>query len=412
MTAAAVSVIVVSRDRPKALILCLKALEGQLFDPFEVVVVADAAGRRALSAEGWQDRLRLIPCDTPNISTARNLGLAAAGGEIVAFIDDDAVAEPTWLAHLVSAFTEPDIAAAGGFVRGRNGIGFQWRARAVDGEANHDDLVVDPARATCPDPGPGRAVRTEGTNMVFRRAVLAAMGGFDPAFRFYLDETDVNLRLAAGGHRTAIVPLAQVVHGFAAGPFRRADRVPRDLFQIGASLAVFLRKHAPAADHTARLLDEAAQQRQRLVGHFLGGGINRREVARLMGTLQAGWDEGQTRDFGQTPPLDPGGPFQPFKRTPRSGRALVISGRAWQRRGRLAAAARAAQAGDTVSVILLSPTARPHRVRFHPDGFWLQTGGLFGRSERNGPRFRYWRFSARVTAEVQRMCGIRDFGRE
>ncbi|MBI1417157.1 MAG: glycosyltransferase [Limimaricola sp.] len=412
MTAAPVSVIVVSRDRPKALTLCLKALEGQLYDPFEVVVVADAAGRRALAAQGWDDRVRLIPCDEANISVARNLGLAAAGGEIVAFIDDDAVAEPTWLAHLVSAFSEPDIAAAGGFVRGRKGIGFQWTARAVDAEGNHDPLVVDPARVSCPDPGPGRAVRTEGTNMAFRRDVLATIGGFDPAFRFYLDETDVNLRLAAAGHRTAIVPLAQVVHGFAAGPFRRADRVPRDLFQIGASLAVFLRKHAPAADHAARLLDEAVAQRKRLVSHFLAGRINRREVNRLMETFQTGWDEGQTREFGQTPPLGPGAEFQPFKRLPRSGRALVFSGRPWQRRARLADAARAAQEGDTVSVIILSPTARPHWVRFHPDGFWLQTGGLFGRSERNGPRFRFWRFGARVAAEVQRMSRIRDFARE
>ncbi|MCB2152739.1 MAG: glycosyltransferase, partial [Rhodobacteraceae bacterium] len=59
---------------------------------------------------------------------ARNLGLAAAAGEIVAFIDDDAVPEPRWLARLTAPFADPGIAAAGGFVVGRNGISFQWRA--------------------------------------------------------------------------------------------------------------------------------------------------------------------------------------------------------------------------------------------------------------------------------------------
>ncbi|MES2906736.1 MAG: RNA polymerase factor sigma-54, partial [Pseudomonadota bacterium] len=48
-----------------------------------------------------------------------------------------------------------------------------------------------------------------------------AMGGFDPAFRFYLDETDLNLRLAATGAMTAIVPVAQVHHGFAESDLQR-----------------------------------------------------------------------------------------------------------------------------------------------------------------------------------------------
>ncbi|MCB2123539.1 MAG: glycosyltransferase, partial [Rhodobacteraceae bacterium] len=63
---------------------------------------------------------------------ARNLGLAAAAGEIVAFIDDDAVPEPRWLARLTAPFADPGIAAAGGFVVGRNGISFQWRASCAD----------------------------------------------------------------------------------------------------------------------------------------------------------------------------------------------------------------------------------------------------------------------------------------
>lgn len=78
--------------------------------------------------------------------------------------------------------------------------------------------------------------------MAIRRNVWVAIGGFDPAYHFYLDETDLNIRLARGGYITAIAPLAHVHHGFAKSISRRADRVLSDLYDIGASKTVFQRK--------------------------------------------------------------------------------------------------------------------------------------------------------------------------
>ena len=102
MIASSVSVVVVSRGRPEALTLCLTGL-GQLIHPnFEIVVVADPEGLAATLAAGWGDRVKMVSCDVPNISIARNLGIEQAAGEVVAFIDDDAVPEPTWLAALTA----------------------------------------------------------------------------------------------------------------------------------------------------------------------------------------------------------------------------------------------------------------------------------------------------------------------
>jgi len=192
-----VSVIVVSRGRPALLRRCLSGI-GQLYYPdFEVVVVADAAGLAAISEA--KDLIKTVRCDEANISIARNLGLEQAAGEIVAFIDDDAVPEPTWLEYLVAPFGDATVAAVGGFVRARNGISFQWKASRVDSSGHTHPLVVDERDFTVFAPQPDSAIKTEGTNMAFRRDIVANLGGFDPGYRFFMDETDLDMRLLGVG---------------------------------------------------------------------------------------------------------------------------------------------------------------------------------------------------------------------
>lgn len=401
-----VSVIVVSRHRPVELARCLGSLVQQDHGNFEVIVVADPQGIAATGALP----VKRVAFDEANIAAARNAGIARAAGAVVAFIDDDAAAEPTWLSRLTAPFADPGVAAAGGFVRGRNGISFQWRARAADIWGEHAELGMDAAAAVSLHPGqPGRAVRTEGTNCAFRRAVLAGIGGFDPAYRFYLDDTDLNLRLAAAGHVTAIVPAAQVVHGFAASERRRADRVPLSLHEIGASCAVFWRRHAPGQDAGPALARLRAEQRARAIRHMVAGASEPRDVGRLLETLEAGLAEGAARALPEyvTIPAETA-PFLAFPAGPRPAR--MLAGRIWQAR-RLRAEA-AATRGEVVTLLLLSPTARPHRLRFAAGGHWEQSGGLFGPSDRRDPRFRFWRFRARVEREAARFAGFRASGQK
>ncbi|MEL7214831.1 MAG: glycosyltransferase family A protein, partial [Pseudomonadota bacterium] len=98
MSVPTVSVILLNWQRPHSVHLTLAGLRQQRFEPFEIVVVGD----RAHPPEGAEDVV-WVQADEPNVAAARNLGIAAASGDILAFIDDDAVPEPGWLSQLVSA---------------------------------------------------------------------------------------------------------------------------------------------------------------------------------------------------------------------------------------------------------------------------------------------------------------------
>ncbi|WP_425100761.1 glycosyltransferase family 2 protein [Tropicibacter sp. S64] len=402
-----VSVVVVSRERPRALARCLLGLSQLDYPNFEVIVVACPAGMAVAEASPQAKWLKCAPFDEPNISAARNVGIDRAAGEIVAFIDDDAVPEPLWLQHLVGPFTDPDVAAAGGYVIGRNGISFQWTARTVDASGEAQDLPLSGDAPAIRKPEPGLAIKTEGTNMAVRRRVLLELGGFDPGFRFYLDETDLNLRLAKAGHKTAIVPLARVHHGYAESARRSADRTPRDLTEIGASKMLFLRKHAPDRRRKAAWKAFRTAQRLRLLRLLQSGPLGADDVWRLMRGLSRGAREGATRP---TQPLLPrtesGEPFLPFPGRPGAPHR-VLAGRLWQAATLREAAAAQVQDGATVSLFLFSRTSRPHRTTFTDAGVWEQRGGLFGRSTRDSRRLQLWRFSTRVKAEIRRISPVR-----
>ena len=408
MSSPSVSVVVVSRGRPELLLRCLTGCRQLYYPKFEIVVVADPAGIAAVEAMGLAGRIKAVPFDEANISAARNAGIKAAAGEIIAFIDDDAVPEPTWLDYLTAPFDEPSVAAAGGFVRGRNGISFQFTAALISPVGEDVPINVPGTAPFVPETPAGHAVKTMGTNCAFRRKNVALIGGLDPVFRFFHDETDLNMRLAKTGVRSAIVPLAQVHHGTAASGSRAADRAPVSLYEVGASTAVFLRKYAPGAQAGAAWERLVHQQRARLIRHMVGGGLEPRDVDRRMQGLLDGYKAGLAREIRPLEPLpDPVAGFLPLRQRP-AGRAVFLAGRSWNYRRLHRAAIAQVAAGNVATVLRLSPTALFHRVVFSQHGYWRQTGGLFGRAERSEPAFRMVSFRRRQAEEQRRVAGLRQ----
>lgn len=388
MNGPSVSVVVASRGRPEALSLCLTALGQLVYHPFEVIVVADPSGMAAAQAHHLAGRFKCVPFDEANLSRARNLGIGAAAGEIVAFIDDDAFAEPGWLSHLVAPLKRGVPTGTGGYVIGRNGFSLQWAARSVAPDAQHIDGL---------EPPEGGAVRTEGTNMALRRDVLAKLGGFDAAYRYFLDDTDLNMRFARAEHRVDIAPKARVWHRQDASPRRGPARAPRNLFEIGASLAVFLARYA---DDPARALAQHREaERRRLHRHLVQGNLEPRDIPRLIAEFDQGAREGALRKAELAEDLTARAPFKPLHEAPPDGATQVISGWTWQPMIRRAEDAVAQ--GKRVHVIRLSPTALYHHRRFVEPGIWLQTGGVFGRSNRGDPLIRRSNLRERVQQEAE-----------
>lgn len=396
------SVIIVSLGRPEHLRRAVLSLLQQDHPMLELVVVADADGLEALSAVPERLLIKTEEFDTPNIAEARNIGLSLAAGDVVAFMDDDAVAEPTWARRLSAPFLASDVSAAAGFTRGRNGVSWQWTASQVDRFGRETPLDVPLDRVTMLAPPTDSAIKTPGTNAAFRRTVFDAQRGFDPRYRYFLDETDLNLRMAQAGAKTAIVPMAQVLHGFAANRTRRTDRAPTDLFEIGASVACFAESHASedAATVIARFRTE---QRRRAAGHLISGALEPRDIRRLLASFDHGVAEGKSRSGRLGILAKPPEFVQCVQPETMSDHALVPC-RPWTYAKARDSALQHVQSKGGATILCVGPGLRRHRVFFNDSGIWEHVGGRFGRVNRSQKPVIWARFRQYVAIQARRIA--------
>jgi GT2 family glycosyltransferase len=404
-----VSLIIVSRMRQAGLRRLVSSLRFQTYLNFEVIIVGDAPDAGFLSDLPFANNIHYIAFDQPNISAARNIGLGYAQGEIVAFCDDDAVPDPGWLAKLVQPFVDSDVASAGGYVRARNGIEFQWTSLTCDalGEDSSIDIPEVAPFTIVPFDGT-RFAKLQGTNCAFRRSALLEINGFDEGFRFFLDETDVCLRLAKIGYLSAFVPFAQVHHGFEESEQRTHARVPRNLFEIGASQRRYLAKHAPDKDHQPTMDRLFHDQNARLVSLMVDGFIEPRDVAKLLATLTSG--------LQHDPNVHLSGGIKEQLRVFRSFghksqvEMVALAGTRLSRAKLIGGAIDLGKNGRSTMVFRFSLTSFYHKRVFDLRGFWIQTGGLFGKSKRTDKPMSHHTIKSRVLRELKEMADIFPVG--
>src|SRR5262249_53699132 len=150
--------------------------------------------------------VRAIHQPNLGLSAARNAGLRAATGPVVAYTDSDCFADPDWLTLLVYQLERSGAAAVGG----PNPTPADGRLPpAVGASPRQPTHVLESDQV---------AEHIPGCNMAFRRGALEAINGFDPQYRKAGDDVDVCWRLRQAGYWITFAPGAFVWHHRRQGP--------------------------------------------------------------------------------------------------------------------------------------------------------------------------------------------------
>ena len=194
------SVVVCTYNGEATLRDCLDGLLKLDYPDYEVIVVDDGStdGTAAIAAAY---PYRVVSTENRGLSAARNTGLAAATGDVVAYTDDDARPDPDWLTLLALTFRTTDHAGVGGPNLPPAGDG-----AIADCVAN---APGGPVHVLLSD---REAEHIPGCNMAFRKECLEEVGGFDPRFRTAGDDVDLCWRLQERGWTLGFNPAAVVWH--------------------------------------------------------------------------------------------------------------------------------------------------------------------------------------------------------
>jgi len=196
-----VSVVVASYNGARTLKTCLDSLAGLNYPDYEVILVDDGSTDDTPQIAQLFHSVRYLRHQNLGLSAARNAGIAAATGEIVAFTDSDCRADEDWLYYLVSDLLKSDFAGIGG----HNFL-------------PPEDSCVAAAVMVSPG-GPAHVMLTDreaehipGCNMAFYKWALQEIGGFDPVFRKAGDDVDLCWRLLKAGRKIGFSPPGFVWH--------------------------------------------------------------------------------------------------------------------------------------------------------------------------------------------------------
>ena len=195
-----VSVVVCSYNGAATLAECLESLGRLRYPDYEVILVDDGSSDDTPAIAARFPAVRTIRQENRGLSEARNVGLRAATGAIVAYTDSDCYADPDWLTHLVHQLEATGADAAGGpNLSPDDG----WLAACVGACPGQPTHVLESDQV---------AEHIPGCNMAYRRGPLEQIGGFDPQFVRAGDDVDVCWRLQQAGRWITFAPAAFVWH--------------------------------------------------------------------------------------------------------------------------------------------------------------------------------------------------------
>ncbi|MFC5667124.1 glycosyltransferase [Kitasatospora misakiensis] len=243
-----VSVVVATHNRVGMLGQCLDSLLRNGYPRYEVIVVdnapADAAAER-LIRDRYAGRVRYLREPVAGLARAHNRGLAAAHGEVIAFVDDDTLIDPNWISSIVEVFRADDrVGCVTGLILPAE---LETPAQA----ALHAHAGFDKGFATrswsLRQPPPDHlfpftaGAFGSGANMAFRTDVLRAFGGFDPLIGTGSparggDDLLAFFQVIVNGHTLVYQPEAIVWHRH----HRTEEALLRQAYGYGVGLGAYL----------------------------------------------------------------------------------------------------------------------------------------------------------------------------
>ncbi len=216
------TVAICTRNRAESLARVLNSIAKLDYPNFEVIVIDNAPGdsQTADLLKTNFPNFRYVLEELPGLDNARNRAISEAGGEILAFTDDDTVADPYWLQALVAAFETPDVMCVtglvvpyelehpaqqlfekyGGFTRGFRRRTFHFNQRYPRTFYFY-----------------GAGEFGTGANMAFRRGLFGLIGNFDPALDVGTvtnggGDLDIFFRVLMEKHTLVYEPAALIWH--------------------------------------------------------------------------------------------------------------------------------------------------------------------------------------------------------
>jgi glycosyltransferase involved in cell wall biosynthesis len=223
-----VSVVVASYNGGRTLGACLESLTRLNYPDYEVILVDDGSTDDTAQIAARFPAVRCLRQTNQGLAVARNTGIAAATGEIVAFTDSDCRADEDWLYYLVGDLLSGGFAGVGGH-----------NFLPPDDSAVAAAVVVSPGGPTHVMLTDREAEHIPGCNMAFGKRALDEILGFDPVFHRAGDDVDVCWRLQDRGYKIGFSPAGFVWH------YRRSTvrAYLRQQAGYGEAEALLSRKH-------------------------------------------------------------------------------------------------------------------------------------------------------------------------
>ncbi len=281
-----VSIVVATCANPEAVVGCVEAILSAASGPYETIVVENRPDRSTVKRTleerfAGEKHIRYVEETRPGLACARNAGLRAASGELVAFTDDDVVVDPSWLPAIRAAFAATPHASCvtGLIVPLELETPTQLLVERFAGYAKG----FAPRVYSLADPPPDQPLFPytagyfgSGANMAFRTAALRDLGGFDPVLGTGTrargcEDLDICIRVLNAGSELAYEPRAIVWHRH---PSAHAH-LRRRAFDYGVALGAMLTKHLLSGPHRWGMISRAPK-----AIHYYTSAASRKNTAR------------------------------------------------------------------------------------------------------------------------------------